>query len=650
MKKASLVIILAAGFSAQPAFADAYRLAYSKAENIEIFIDHSGPNWCSDALNMRAVYGATANPDALSKLLPKVGVLLDKQCPEATTLNWVSTDASGVAQANGTSTKASGWTLQIAAPAAASASQASVPVDTAPAAPIAPPPSEQPATAAKEGAPAASTVPAASTDAPTPPTSDAPSAAQEARAPVAEPAPEPAPEPTPQPATQSTPEPSTMPAPAAAPAAVNPAATASAAQAAPARPASLNIGGWSPASRDEVLAGTTRLRTLKDQNGCKVVSSFNLDEASLAYVTLRTEGISCDADGYATGKGKVRMERSDGQRLAQTDTVWLSDGMIFTHPVHALKLAHYADNRSHAWFDLGNDGSRFQYLGRASRWTFGSGLDGWRIDRIDVLSTQPESFRNADEIKVAVDQALNAAETQAVPNATRLNIVFADKFDDGLIKNSPESLLYSIDASRNRNWRGEITSEWRYNLQSGRNYLFQRDQIIARRKQEELRRAAYRERDNLRRYENIVAQASRNNGNVLPQLLSDVRYEPLFGNTYARLLAGQSAPVTLVVRADGKKDGETVLDWPYEIRATGADMKDGWYLVKGKLRLDDKRLDDQDLPLTLLSIDEQMPPHACQKEGCADLNDPVIATRMLLNLPDWTPEHAQQIIKQAELR
>lgn len=607
MKKVSLALALTACFAAQPAFAEAYRLAYSKAENIEIFIDHSGANWCSDALNMRAVYGGAADQEALGKLLPKVGVLLGKQCPQATSLRWISSDASGKPLAHGTSTKAASWAL----------------LSDMPAAPAVAAPAPAPVTAAPASAPAAQEpfAPAVAAQAPV-------IAAPVVPAPVAQAL---------VPAVQ---EPATPPA--TAPEAVAPAA-------APA-PVSLRIAGWQPASRDEVLAGSKRLRTLKDQNGCKIVSTFDMDEAMLAYVELRTEGLSCDAQGYATGKGKVRMERSDGARLAQTNDVWLSGGLIFSGAVAPLNLTYYAEGRGNAWFDLGSDGSRFQYLARASRSNYGSGLTAWRIDRIDVLTTQPEAFRNSAEIKVAVDQALRVVEERALPRATRLNIVFADNFEQGVVTGNSENLVYAIDAYRNSNGRGEISGEWRYNLQNGQNYLFRRDEIAARRKQEELRRQAYREQDNLRQYDNLVEQAKNNKAGVLGGMLRDLRYEPIFGGSYASLMDGRVAQVRLVVHVDDRKDNEAVLDWPYEMRIPGSELKDGWYLVQGSLKVDPKRRDDKGLPMSLLTLDNKTPPHACRKDGCADLNDPLVATRMVLGLPDWTPDQARAVIQQAEQR
>jgi hypothetical protein len=193
-----------------------------------------------------------------------------------------------------------------------------------------------------------------------------------------------------------------------------------------------------------------------------------------------------------------------------------------------------------------------------------------------------------------------------------------------------------------------VNSEWRYNLQYAQNFLFRRDEQAARKKRDELRQQAWKERDNLRQYENWVAQAKSNPGGILASMQQSQHYQPVTGSDYASMMEGRNRSARLVVHVDGDKDQDAVLDWPYDMRLVGQkSLKKGWYLVAGQLRLDTQRKDDDDMPLTLLTLDKSAP-YACQKDGCADLNDPLVGARMMLGLPDWTPEKAREIIQQAE--
>ncbi|MNU27911.1 hypothetical protein D3C71_163130 [compost metagenome] len=655
MKKVCVAAAIAASVGSLPAHAEAYRLAYSKAENIEIFIDHAnGSAWCGPHLNLRAVYGAAPDAAALGRLLPKVGVLLSKQCPQAVDLRWTSVSNAGARVADGTSTKASGWALQMAA-APVAVAPAPAPVPAAPATPVAP---------AAEAPAAVAVAPAAAAPVPADPAPVA-VAPQPAAAPApavvaapAVPAPTPgAAVPEPQPAAPQLPSPifgaPADPAPAVASAAAPavPAAPAAAPQPAaapaPAAQAAFAINGWTPPSAAAVLAGTKQLKVMQDQNGCKVISTFELGE-SAQYITLKSDGLSCGPDGYAAGKGRLRLERSDGARMAQTNDVWLVSGIPFASPVAAANLAHIGENTT-LWFHMDSDpASRSHYLMRAERTTYNNALQVWRYRRVDVVTETTETFRNATHIKVAVDTALRVLERTAVPDAGNAHIVFSDDFEQGAIGGQAEHLLYAIQADRATDWRtGKPKSEWRYNLQAADNYLFRRDELLARQKREAQRLLANKERDNLRQYQNLVEQAKSDPNGILGRMLREVRYDPLTGGGYGGLVAGRKAAVRMVVHVDDHKDNDAIADWPYEMRLPGQkNLKEGWYLIPGDITLDMKRQDGRGLPLTLLTLG-QAAPQACQKEGCADLNDPLVGARMMLGLPDWTPEKAQAVIDQA---
>lgn len=672
MKKVCVAAAIAASVGGLPAHAEAYRLAYSKAENIEIFIDHAdGAAWCGPHLNLRAVYGAAPDAEALARLLPKIGVLLNKQCPQAANLRWTSATAAGVQVSQGTSAKASGWTMQTPPAPAVAAAPAVVTPALAPAA--TPAPAEAPAstptpTAAPTSAPAAQPASA--------------SAAVASAAPSAQPAPAPAPQTPAAPpaapvASMDQPQATTSapPAPVAAPAVAATAAPASdpaaavsspapapgpasppspapvaAAQPAPqiAAQADFAIKNWTPAQPAAVMAATKQLKVMQDQNGCKVISTFQLGEGA-QYITLKSDGITCGPDGYASGKGRLRLERSDGARIAQTNEVWLVSGIPFAAPLEAARLA-YVGERLALWFHMDSDpASRSHYLLRAEPTQYNGALEVWRHNRVDVITESADVFRNATDIKVAVDAALRTLERTSVPDASRARIMFSDDFEQGAVGGQAEHLLYAIDADRATDWRtGKPKSEWRYNLQYAQNYLFKRDALLARQKREAQMRLANTERDNLRQYQNLVDQAKGDPNGILNRMLRDVRYEPLTGGSYRSLMAGRKANVRMVVHVDDHKDNDAIADWPYEIRLPGQkSLKEGWYLVAGDIMLDTQRVDGRGLPLTLLTLGSQAAPHACKKEGCTDLNDPLVGARMMLGLPDWTPQHAQAVIDQA---
>ncbi|MGV2861248.1 hypothetical protein, partial [Achromobacter sp. AGC39] len=443
---------------------------------------------------------------------------------------------------------------------------------------------------------------------------------------------------------------------AAAPAAAAPAAPAPAAPApdavAPAAPAApvqtaFAVNGWTPPLPAAALAGNPLLQTLSDQNGCKVVSTFRLGD-NAQYISLKTDGLSCGPDGYATGKGRLRLERSDGARIAQSSDVWLMSGFPFTAPVAAARLTH-ANADGTLWFHLDSDpATRSHYLLRGDRLSYGNGLDVWRPNRVDVVTESADVFRNAANIKVAVDSALRVLERTALPDAGNIRIVFSDDFEQGAIGDKVEHLLYMITADRPTDWRtGKPRGEWRYNLQYAQNYLFKRDELLARKKREELMRLANKERDNLRQYQNLVEQAKSDPKGILGRMQRDVRYDVMTGGDYRALMAGRKAGVRMVIHVDDHDGNDAMADWPYEIRLPGQKaMKEGWYLAPGELSLDPARQDDKGLPLTLLALTPGASV-ACQKEGCADLNDPLVGARMMLGLPDWTPEQAQAVIDQA---
>ena len=623
MKKCVLCLAIASLLASGSAWAERYRLAFSKAENIEIFVEHaSKSNWCSPELDLRVVYGSVPDPSALAGLMPKLGALLDKQCAQTTRIKWTSWDSKGVRQGQGTSAKADQWRLAEGATATAAA---------------------KPSTSASAPGEASPSQVATETPAvPTPKTS----APEEAN-----------------PAKPSEISPET-----AAPAAMEalphsghtPTPKSDAALApAPIDQADFTVNGWKPLTEDETKKKATFLSTMQDQNGCKIVSQFNLGEQA-QYVTLKSEGLACGPDGYAAGKGRLVLERSDGARLTRTQELWFSKGLPFDKEIESVQLAE-TDGKNTLWFALGHDeGTHTYYLLRSHVNNYG-GVGIWHLDpRVDAVTEQSATFRQAARIQAAVKQGIASLEQSAMPWASSARLVFAKDFQKGIVQNDYDNLLYSIHANRAYDWRTHRgKGEWKFNVRSATNYLFQHDERVAREKRYEeqkkererrfaLQQKAIDEGRNLAEYKELVKISEQNPKQLLAKIVFDVRYQPVDGGRYARLVAGDKASINRIVRVSGHDDGDAIVDWPYEMRLVGqSNLKEKWYVVGGDLSLDPKRRDDQDLPLTLVTPK----PTAivpCAKDGCTDMTDPLAIVRLRLGDPAWTPEAAQALIDKAQ--
>ncbi|MDP8774136.1 type VI secretion system-associated protein [Serratia marcescens] len=90
-----------------------YRLVYSPSQKLEVFIDdvkNSNPeSWCGKSIPLRIVSAQSQDPAVLNDFLPRVGNLLEKQCPKAGHLPWTLTDKRGEKLASGEAAKAHGW-------------------------------------------------------------------------------------------------------------------------------------------------------------------------------------------------------------------------------------------------------------------------------------------------------------------------------------------------------------------------------------------------------------------------------------------------------------------------------------------------------------------------------------------------------------
>lgn len=234
------------------------------------------------------------------------------------------------------------------------------------------------------------------------------------------------------------------------------------------------------------------MTTVQDQNGCKIVSRFDFGEHA-AYIRLMSEHLSCGTDGYAQGMGRLRLERSDGVQLMRSDELWFSNGLIFEDSVLGLSLADIvaAQDRRTLWFGLHSDATgQSHYLLRAMLKPHNGAIGVWQAGQMDVLTAQPETFREASTIRSAVGRALQVLQETAMPDASRMNLVFADG-GDALWQYDQDNALYEIYATRSVSVdypdgkERRRLSEWRYDLQDAQNHLFRREARLAKRQREE---------------------------------------------------------------------------------------------------------------------------------------------------------------------
>lgn len=608
MKRILTLSLLALAVSAE---AGTHRLAYSKAENVEVFAEHAdGQPWCSTTLQLRFAFGS-ASPDAaaVGRLLPKLGGLIGNQCASATQLGWYSTNNAGQRLANGTATQASGWQAQLETAAA---------------------PAPAPVAAAPASAPVAAPAPA-------------PVAAAPASAPAAEPV--------------STPAPAVASSPAAAPVAPEPAPVAEAAapavteQAPAAAPASPDfaVSGWQPPLQRDVLAKADFLTEVSDQNGCRFRLNLKLEDG-VQNVRAESRGVTCGPDGYAQGKGQLTINRSDGVLLHNFNRGGFLAGLELTGDVPNLPVVGFDNNQNLLLLLLSEPASKVHYLLRLGR-NYGG---HWNADSANLiaLTENRELFRDVENIRRTLDIATSRID-QSAPGIDSLRFYAMRDLDNGLFKGNRDFWMYEINLSRQYR-----TRVWDYNPQHAENYLF----AFERKEAEQLRQAELqRQREEQRQRELLGQQAeqqlqlyrqlrreTRKPEELYQRISNDASYSPFGGGSYERMLKGSAVNYSQIVYIGGKTDGGWEIEYPYQaVLSTDDSEQDadkGWFLVKGKARLDDERLDEQKLPLTLVAASSLQ---ACEESECADLRDPLKLLRHELGDPDWTPESAKELIKQA---
>jgi len=596
MHKVMLLSLLALSVSAHGAD-QSHRLAYSKAENVEVFVDHSEAQpWCSATLNLRFAFTGEANIASVERLLPKLGGLFGAQCPAASELSWKSLNQNGQLQAQGSASKAAGWVAQIA--------QSAAPVAVVPA-------------VVTETAPAVAAV-------------AAPAAAE----PVAE---------TPPPTTPVAAATASAPAVVAAPAVVSVDAEPVKAVA-PVIVDDFAVAGWKIPVESEVLAAATFLTVLQDQNGCKFRTSYKPEDSGAA-LSAQSAGISCGADGFASGTGELLVQRSDGVELKRFKG-FFHKGFAISDGIAELPIVAFDDDGNLFMLLSSDPVSRVHYLLRASHSSY-SGT--WNMNSLLVvaLTENVELFRQIESIRSTLFAPMAKLE-KLRPREDYVQMYAMRDLVKGL-KSERDSWLYEVRLQRT--YRSKL---WDFSPNNAENHLFnfERKQAqIARQEAEQKAREAQRQREQLGyqakeqlRVYQAMQEQSRNPQQLLASLVDDVSSD----RGYRALVRGQSADIRQVVHISGRDDNGWTLDYPYEAVLTAEqaekDPDTGWYVIAGQVSLDMSKRDQQNLPLTQIAATSLL---ACEEDGCSDFRDPLKLTRQRLNDAQWTPEDAKNQVRAA---
>lgn len=642
-----------------------HRLAFSQAQQVEVFVDQTGESdWCKEELALRFAFDLDqANITAIESLLPKLGVLFSQQCPAAKKVTWQALNKSKAVQATGTASKQTAWLMN--QDQAVSTQQVAVaPVST-----------EEPKAEALVAQSAVQSTPAIVASTETVVSPDSPVATVTTEAPVAEPVAQPEPVvaesietttaleeavatsvavvPVVEPVAQAEPVVivSTVVAAPAAPAAAETQAVAPVpvpvAAVKPEPVKGFSVNGWEPKSPSDFLETHKTLRVLLDQQGCKTFVRSDADLGQQEYV-VKSNGANCE-NGFLNGEGNLTITRSDGAMIVGFDAFFkhglpLSTNMPF--PIVDM------DEGGNAYVLLEKDiANQFYYLLKVDK-----SWDGrWRLDAgtVYLLTEAKDTFRQAEPIKSAVLAPVSVL-TKSFNRIDRYSLLAVTDFTTGITQRKGESWLYQVSVSKP--WR---SNEWKFDPNNATNYLFRNEAREAREAQQRAEREAYQARLELEKLARQAArelesyktyhEQQRNLSDLVQSKLTNVNYSKTGYSRYQSLLKGNEANFSQIINVTGEKKSLFWADYPYQLAIdtldTDVELGKGWYLISGKQKLDLEQKDDQDLPLTVVYPTFTF---ACEEKGCTDFFTPLNLTRLEFNKSSWTPEAAEQQIADAQ--
>ncbi|TWI56634.1 hypothetical protein IQ22_01086 [Pseudomonas duriflava] len=597
------IFLLTALTASLAAHADSYRLAYSKTENVEVFIDHaSGQAWCSPDLALRFVYGSEPAKGSIERLMPKLGGLLASQCSEATRIHWQSTDTQGKLYGHGDTAKASAWALTSGAATDVTA-PASV-IEKSPALP-------QEATVAAQ---------------PQPPTTEEHSIANAPAALPEEPDKE----------------------------AAMPVSAVNTQQAA--LPI-FEVSGWRPELAHEGRIKADFLTDFRDQQGC-VFRLPAQQDANAHYLSAQSKGIGCSADGFAEGNGKISLVRSDGKKQSEYKG-FFHKGLLFNSKAPDLPFIGF-DNEHNGLYLLDSDADNKLYV--IWQIPYQSYFGAWNAQHPNALivTENKELFRQLSSIQAVIDRTTQHLDQMGIRAASFDLLAVRD-----LKKATEKSLAWNTHERREDYWLYQTSISynkrggfWHFNPNHSTNYLFRWEERQARRQaeveaarkremQHRLEQAGYEAQRQLIKYEELRREALEHPAQLVARQVNDVSYRPGANSGYSSMMQGGSAKVSLIAHLDGKSGESWRLDYPYEAELSvpdGIAVDEGWYFIQGKETLDSEKQDEQDLPLARIEAATVM---ACKNKGCGELSDPLTLMRLALNDPQWSPDEARETVNKA---
>ena len=639
MKKHILTTLICAGLVAQAEAAE-HRLAFSKSAELEVFVEHAdGQPWCSEALKLRFQGKGASREEQVSRIMPKLGVLLGRECPQAKSAGWTSINASGDSIASGKASAEGQWQLEIVS------GYGSEPTAQAPSVAAARPPQQndnipaqhesgKPAPASAQAQPAAADTVAAKPVSPVT-AKVAPEAQAQAQAQAQASVHQPASQPEAQSALPQAPREDAGAQPETEPAEVS--------------GTDLVINDWHPRPSIEAIRETEFSLPIKDQNGC----IFNTDyqfRVDPEFLQAQSEKLHCNRFGLVEGKGSFQISRTDG-RVLTTVKANFSYGMPFSDGGPLFSIQKITPKYLYA--HLGADPvNRVHYLLQLPRHSQGI----WNLRQADLLALTDnlDLFRDAQRIEQVIRRgtALIPTRTDLHANINFLALTSLEPHFAGERFNK-EEWLYSTRIKRNRN-----SEYWAFNLQQADNYLFEREYRAAeqaRREQErleqerkraeertrqQLKQQSWAEQRNLDLFENLAEQPPLERRN---DWINEVNYRFMNPSSYTRLILGDEQEWQQIVHLDDEDDGIWTLDYPYSARLTSEQpLSEGWHQITGTIRVDESGATDAEgLPLMHITASQAQP---CKDRLCLENFDPLLIVRNKLNDPEWDPKQAQALI------
>lgn len=601
-----LLCILLGMLGSTVAVADSYEVAHSKAGDLRILVDNATQeNWCQPQVHFRFQGGASTPDDYIAKLFPKLGGALEQKCPSIETITWAYHDVNAQIKLTGTSSKTAGWPYQLTQ--SSSSEQATTPQEVATEATT---PAETPMAKPTQDA---ATAPSATTPSTTAAVNEAPVSVTKSYIPLDD----------------------------------------------------FKVGDWTPPSAQEREKLAQNLSIKKNQDGCKLLSQFDFNGQE-DYIQIKTQELSCDANGFLDGTGVVTINRTDGATILNDTMVSFSHGLPVVDAYRNLSadsLVYVYDNGyggKKYLFSAGSDKALNTHYLLETTIGFHRGLGVFQGDTGYVLVDNLEDFKQADKIKVRVDAALEQFDKVIGTEVSRFSLMFIDNLAKGVAGGyGTEGKVYKATFGKRTKWSGNRTvptGPWIVESYSVKNYVFEREREAAaerarqeaeKQRQERMakRERAMQEQQRLQQYESLKGLDLTTPDKIQSYVYENVTYDSL---AYSQLFAGAQKDFSSIVHVDSADKDGAIVDWPYEIHVSGASpLKEGWYWIRGKQVLDSSKEDKDGLPMTNVSVSAEGV-YACQQEKCADLQDPLVLMKILHGVTDWTPEQARQIINEAE--